>query len=281
MKCCLITTVATAIGIFLISCGNSNENPDEQEISYSYSCLDSALGGSELNKTLEKAGGIIRNIAVDESKITDKVQNEYGEAFHKDIIDSKTFTLMQDVAVQAELHLVMNHLLKARKNPSEIKYFIYAVNDSMVNAFTFGGRIYVTRGMIQRCKGNRSLLYSIVGHEIGHSERGHIKKTIHEMMTAEKIFGEENGSTALDIIRLLTGSFNQRNELEADYYGTDLAHRLNHDLCTAVQFWKEMAKQENQYNRFEDFFRTHPFSALRARCLEQHIAQNFGISCNQ
>ncbi len=269
----------TFISLLIISCESSTDKK-EKDVEYSYSCLDIALGGSQLNKTLDKAGGIIRDIAVNEDKITDEVQNEYGAAFHKDVIDSKTFKLMNDAAIQAELALVMNDLLKVRKRPSEIKYQIYAVNDSMVNAFTFGGRIYVTKGMLNRCKGNRSLLYAIIGHEIGHSERGHVKKTIHEMMTAEKIFGEQNGATALDIIRLLTGSFNQRNELEADFYGADLANELNHDLCVAVEFWKDMAKQENQYNRFEDFFRTHPFSSLRAQCLEQHLAKNFGKNCS-
>jgi Zn-dependent protease with chaperone function len=100
------------------------------------------------------------------------------------------------------------------------------------------------------------------------------------MMTMEKIFGAENAETAMQISKLLTGSFNQRNELEADYYGTDLTYNLNQDVCAAVIFWKEMAKMENQYNRLEDFFRTHPFSSLRAQCLQKHIATNFDRQCN-
>ncbi|MBD0333096.1 MAG: hypothetical protein ICV66_10600 [Chitinophagaceae bacterium] len=53
---------------------------------------------------------------------------------------------------------------------------------------------------------------------------GHIKKTIQDMQLSEKVFGKENGATAFYITRLLTTSFNQRNELEADYYGTDLIY---------------------------------------------------------
>ena len=78
---------------------------------------------------------------------------------------------------------------------------------------------------------------------------------------------------------MLTASFNQKNELEADYYGIELTNKLGYDVCTAVDFWKEMASNENNFNQLEDFFRTHPFSKLRAQCLSDHIRFNYGKSC--
>ncbi len=272
--------VAIAVTLLMLWGCDSNDRTGKNADSYSYACLDSALGGSQVNKTLDKAGDVFRNFTVDEKNITDELQNDYGEAFHKDVIESKTFKLAGNAPLNEELSTVMNELLQQRKDPTGINYFIYAVEDTAINAFTFGGRIYVTTGMYRKCGGKTPLLYAIVGHEIGHSELGHIKKTIHEIMVAEKIFGEENAGIALQITRLLTGSFNQRNELEADYYGTDLSSNLDHDVCAAVLFWKEMAKMENQYNRLEDFFRTHPFSSLRAECLQQHIKTNFNRDCN-
>ncbi len=266
------------LAIAFFSCDTSGKKGEKAD-NYSFACLDSALGGSQVNKTLDKAGDLFRKITVDEKSITDELQNEYGEAFHKDVIESKTFKLLNDAAINANLKTVMDELLNQREDGTKIKYYIYAVEDTMINAFTFGGRIYVTTGMYKKCGGKTPLLYAIIGHEIGHSELGHIKKTIHEMMVAEKIFGPENAGTALEVTKLLTGSFNQRNELEADYYGTDLSNSLNQDVCAAVTFWKEMSKMENQYNRLEDFFRTHPFSSLRAECLQRHIAENFEVTC--
>lgn len=99
------------------------------------------------------------------------------------------------------------------------------------------------------------------------------------MELSEKIFGNE-GLTYFQLKQLLAGSFNQRNELEADYYGIDLASQLGKNLCATVAFWKDMAKGENDYNKLEDFFRTHPFSSLRAQCLEDHLQQNFGLACS-
>jgi hypothetical protein len=40
-----------------------------------------------------------------------------------------------------------------------------------------------------------------------------------------------------------------------------------------------MASKENAYNKVEDFFRTHPFSSLRAECLDRHIRTNFNRNC--
>lgn len=273
------------ISIFLFGCDliegqeNTGGNKDKK-MTYSYTCMDSAVSGSELNKVLGKSGDLIRGIAVSEKSITDEVQNKWGADFHEDATKSNTFKLLNDAEITGTLQKVLDDLLKVREEPTGIKYIIYALDDSTINAFTFGGRIYVTKAMYERCKEAPALLYAIVGHEIGHSEKGHIKKTIQQMMVSEKIFGAENGQLAFYIQRLLTGSFNQKNELEADYYGTDLTYQLNQDICAAVKFWREMATKENQYNRLEDFFRSHPFSNLRAQCLKNHILTNFQKNCD-
>jgi predicted Zn-dependent protease len=266
----------------ILSCNlieGEKEKKPSKEMTYSYTCLDSAVSGSRWSKTLGKAGDIISDIAVNEKSITDDVQSQWGAAFHKDAVENKTFNLMKDARIQAQLDKVMQDLLQAREQASNIQYAIYAIEDTAVNAFTFGGRIYVTRAMLKKCEGKTPLLYSIIGHEIGHSEKGHIKKAIQQMEVSNKIFGEQGGALFLQVQKLLTGSFNQKNELEADYYGTDLSYRLDQDICSAVEFWKEMASKENSYNKVEDFFRTHPFSSLRAECLQTHIRTNFNRSC--
>lgn len=254
-------------------------DPKPRKMTYSYACVDSTVSETDLNKAIRRTTDVITNLAVKQDKITDEMQNEYGDAFHRDAVDTKTFVLDNDPEINSKLQTVMDQLLPMREQPSKIRYSIYLLNDDEVNAFTFGGHIYVTKGMYNKCKSNTALLYSIIGHEIGHSEKGHIKKTIQQMMLSEKLFGEENGMTLFQLQKLITASFNQHNELEADYYGTDLTYRLNQDVCSAVTFWNEMAKTENQYTKVEDFFRTHPFSSLRAQCLKDHIRNNFQREC--
>jgi len=262
-----------------LSIDNNNQKELPKHMEYSYDCLDSAVGGSETSKAISNATSIIRNLAVKQKEITDSVQNQWGNAFHQDAIATKTFVVINDPAISAQLHRVMDDLLAVRTNPSHIKYSIYLLNDSAINAFTFGGHIYLTKAMYDKCKGNEDLLYSIIGHEIGHSEKGHIKKTIQEMMITDDIFGEDKGASAYQVLKALTGSFNQKNELEADYYGIDLAYQLGKDVCATVNFWNEMSRTENQYSKLEDLFRTHPFSKLRARCLQNHLQTNFHKTC--
>jgi predicted Zn-dependent protease len=267
----------------IISCNEVDKylgkNEERKEVTYSFSCLDSALGGSTVNRRIGQAGDLLRDFAVSDKEITDSVQTQYGQLFHEQMVKEGGFKLMNDKALSQKLNTVMNQLLAKRDKPSKIRYSIYALEDTTVNAFTFGGRIYITRAMLQKCQGKDGLLYAIVGHEIGHSEVGHIKATIKELVLANNIFGERAGGTVFELKKMFTASFNQKNELEADYYGINLTNDLGYDVCTAVAFWKEMASKENAYNKVEDFFRTHPFSDLRSECLSNHIRTNFNKNC--
>lgn len=269
-----------AFGITSCNLVESKEGrKDTSNVTYSYTCLDTAVGGGQTKNVIRKTTGIIRDLAVSKKDITDSVQSNYGDAFHKDALESKTFVMLNDPAINAQLQTILKDLLAVREAPSGIRYSIHLIDDKQINAFTFGGYIYLTKAMYDKIKDNTDLLYSIIGHEIGHSEKGHIKQTIQELELSGKLFGD-NGMTYFQIKKLLTGSFNQRNELEADYYGIDLTNQLDKNLCATVAFWKEMAESENSYNRLEDFFRTHPFSGLRAQCLQDHIQQNFGANCS-
>jgi predicted Zn-dependent protease len=269
---------------FLIGCNDTDEifgqgTSSNKEISYSYSCLDSTFSGRPVSKKIDKASDLIRNLAISRKSITDSLQTAYGKEFHAAMVGDGSFKLVSNAAVQLKLSKALKELLAVREHPSSIEYAVYVLDDTTINAFTFGGRIYITRAMLDKCKGKDDLLYAIIGHEIGHSEKGHIKATIQELELSNKIFGEENGSFMFEMKKFLTASFNQKNELEADYYGINLTNELGYDVCTTVSFWKEMASHENKFNQMEDFFRTHPFSDLRAQCLTEHIRNNFNKNC--
>lgn len=279
----MLRTTSLIVFCFLfLSCDEAGEffgKKKKKEVSYSFACLDSTFSGKPINKKLEKAGDLFRDIAVSKKSITDSMQTAYGKEFHQKMVEDGGFKIRNNSNTQQKLNTVLKQLLATRESPSKIEYAIYILQDTMVNAFTFGGRIYITDAMLKKCEQSDALLYAIVGHEIGHSEMGHIKATIQEFEISNKIFGEDNGPAFFELKKFLTASFNQKNELEADYYGINLTNELGYDVCTAVNFWKEMASNENSYSDLEDFFRTHPFSKLRAQCLTDHIRTNFGKEC--
>jgi predicted Zn-dependent protease len=111
----------------------------EEKVTYSFACLDSAVSGSNINKRLGKAGDIIRDLAAPESKITDEVQSEYGRMFHQQMQEQPEFKLSTDKKVQQKLDKVLNDLLEARENGSNINYKVHLLEDTTVNAYTFGG----------------------------------------------------------------------------------------------------------------------------------------------
>ena len=267
--------------IFLSSCDETTNVekgrmlPEHME--YSYDCLITNSSASKINSFLKKADDMLNEIASDKINITDREQSEYGEKFYKEARKDKSLKINNNDQLNTKLNLILTDLLRVRSNPSSIKYKIYLLDDpKMVNAFTVGGQIFVSRGIMNKCK-NDDQLYAIIGHEVGHNEKGHIKLFLQQLKASEEYFGDWGNSLVM-IKKFITMSFNQKKELEADYYGIDLTWKLGFDVCAIKSFWDELARSEN-HNLFEDMFRSHPYSDLRSQCLKNHIESNFNQIC--
>src|SRR5687768_6249435 len=98
-------------------------NPDKKkEITYSFACLDSTVSGKPVNRRLEKAGDIIRDLAISKKSITDSLQSAYGKEFHQQMTGKEgQFKLVNDAAVQKKLNTVLQELLAERQDPSKIE----------------------------------------------------------------------------------------------------------------------------------------------------------------
>lgn len=242
---------------------------------YSYDCLlkDSADHSDFLNKADEVIGKLVTyNI-----EVSDAEQMKYGDTFLIESLKKKDFVIDDKNAALPRLDTVLKKLVAQRNNPTAIEYKIYVLaDDKTVNAYTVGGKIFITTAMLKAIK-NDDQLYAIIGHEIGHNEKGHIKNSIKQIKAGKKYLGDW-GEAAVAIKRLLTGSFNQKNELEADYYGLDLTWKAGYNICAIKSFWDELAKSEEKESWY-DFFRTHPYSDVRSKCLGKHISNNFKQDC--
>lgn len=280
--------ISTAIicSLFLISCNGLLDFEPQVEISgkerrlpknmvYSYDCLKADTNA--LSETWGQADKLIGKVTTFNIKVSDADQVAFGEQFMKEAQKDKNFVIDSLSPINSKLDSIMQNLLRKRVDPTGITYKIYLLQDTAtINAYTVGGKIFVTQAMINKCK-NDDQLYAIIGHEIGHNEKGHIKNTIKQMMASKNFFGEW-GDFLFAAKKLLTGSFNQKNELEADYFGLDLTWKLGFDVCAIHSFWNEMAKGEKHYSSL-DFLRTHPYSSIRSSCIENHLKTNFGVDC--
>ena len=172
------------------------------------------------------------------------------------------------------LNIMLSELLDVLKNPSGIKYEIHLVDDDEINAFTVGGHIIVTTEIIKKANSESALAF-IIGHEIGHNEKGHLEKTIKKLKVANG-FIDGSGDIGLVLQQLITPAFNQPIELEADYYGVDICYAAGYDPRKGLNFWKELSKDE--YKTIEEsFLRSHPYSEDRAKCLEEYLNTNYKL----
>ncbi|HRD59174.1 MAG TPA: M48 family metallopeptidase [Ferruginibacter sp.] len=269
---------------FISSCNQTgNENTSDQSgtkrklpsgITYSYECLKDS---GDDNNGWEKADEIINKLVTYNIDVSDEEQMRYGDTFLLESLKKNDFKIYEGHKAQYKLDTILQKLVTQRNNPSNIQYKIFVLDDdTTVNAYTIGGKIFITTAMLKQTK-NNDQLYAIIGHEIGHNEKGHIKNTLKQVKAGKKYLGDW-GEAVVAIKRILTGSFNQKKELEADYYGLDLTWKAGYDICAIKQFWDQMAKAEQKQD-WLSFFRTHPYSDVRSRCLTNHITKNFELNC--
>jgi len=239
-----------------------------ENITFSYDCIIDnpfAMGAyaafqSELN-VVKNAPGVI----------TTKEENDYGKLIYDEFKKEKRF--IEEGESLLMIKTILNNLLNARpNNRTNLVYTIHLVEDPEVNAFTAGGHIFINTGTLNYCN-TYSELATIIAHEIGHNECGHINLILKRMKIAGNL-----GQFMYAIKELTTHSFNQFDEVQADCYAADLTYASSYNPLAGVRLWERMSLQEKQSSGiFKKFFMTHPYSAERANCLKGHIQKNYSL----
>ena len=241
-----------------------------------YSCMDDGTGvnqgvdfiNSMRNSTINSMGG----------EVTAKDENAFGDKFYEEMVKENKTKFITSGNQLVALTKIMNALLACRSTSSGLKYTMHLIDKNEVNAFTCGGHIFVYTGLIKYLKTESELAF-IIGHEIGHDEKGHIKLMIKQLNIARGVAGEL-GDYAIAIEKFMFPMFNQHNEIEVDFYGADLAYAAGYSPCKGIQVWNRMSKDEGNYNMLENFLRSHPYSSVRFNCLKNHIKTNYKTECS-
>jgi len=241
-----------------------------------YSCMDD---GSGINQGIDFINSM-KNSTINSmgTEVTAKDENDFGDQYYAELIkENKTKFITPGKELEA-LKRIMNNLLSCRNSTSGLKYTMHLIEKDEVNAFTCGGHIYVYTGLIKYLKTESELAF-IIGHEIGHDEKGHIKLMIKQLKIARGVAGDL-GDYAIAIEKFMFPMFNQHNETEVDFYGADLAYAAGYSPCKGIQVWNRMSKDEGNYNLLLNFLRSHPYSAVRFTCLKNHIKINYKAECS-
>lgn len=240
------------------------------KIEYSISCLRSK---SSLNELIGLGADIEDgwiSFSSDEERVEEeiKVGNELKEEVEEE------YTAINDKAYHQRVQQIGNRLLSVLDNP-RMEYIFHIIKSDDINAFTAGGRIFVTSAIINFVVSDDELA-CVLSHEIYHNELGHINKLIRKEQSAQNVLGEF-ADWGLIASSIAGASFNQENEVYCDMYGVDLAIAAGYNGNAAVDLWERM---ESGNNEVEKIFGTHPFSEERMDCIENHIERNYDVTKN-
>jgi len=247
------------------------------DVTYNFSCLASS-GDVSSNEAIFKFGEFTRNAqntVLNDVQVTLQEEKEAGDALVKHYKEKYTFKNSGDEYFK--LNRIMKDLVKRLANPRGVDYEMHFVDDTIMNVFTLGGHIVFFKGMFEFCETD-SEIASIISHEISHNELGHSTLALKKQKMANNwgIFGQ----IALTMESMVTTSFNQKQETEADLFGMDIMYPTLYKNCDAIKLWKRMSDNENDFNLAENFFRSHPYSRNRASCVERHLESNYNKKCS-
>jgi hypothetical protein len=237
-------------------------------VTYDFSCLTSN-GDIGSNDAIYNFGEITREVQssfFDTIDISVEDEQDAGRQILKAY--KKEYRFIESGAEFQNLKSISRNLVSRLAKPRGFNYKIYLIDDPMLNAMTAGGHIFFFKGMYDFCNTN-SEIAAIISHEIAHNELGHLTLGMKKQKAASEwgILGE----IALGIENATTQSFNQKQESEADLFGMDLVYPTSFRNCDAITLWKRMSQNENEFDILDNFFRSHPYSKNRSKCIRNHL----------
>lgn len=189
------------------------------------------------------------------------------------LLDSKHKIAGQDNKYAQRLDgLVRNH---KKEDGLNFNYKVYLSGE--VNAFAMGnGTIRIYSGLMDML--NDGELLFVIGHEVGHVVKAHIRKKIQMAYAASAvrkgiasqntIAGELAMSQLGDFAQLLVNAqFSQLEEKEADDFGLSFLKREGYEQKHAVSALRKLATLGNDHS----FLSSHPAPGKRADRLESQL----------
>jgi predicted Zn-dependent protease len=187
---------------------------------------------------------------------------------------------------QARVDEVASRLIEATGTQSVIRFVFAAKTDQIkaaqvnldaVNAWTDGKTVWVTRGMLRFLKSDDELA-AVLGHEMGHALRGHVRQGFAQDLFATLLSipaGMFGGTIAQQVAErmahLATAKFDRDREREADLYGLIWAYRAGYNVDEGKEVFKRIAI-EMPGSTERGFLSTHPTAPERFLALDRIAA---------
>ncbi len=162
-----------------------------------------------------------------------------------------------------------------REDARQWRWEVNVFQSDEINAFCMaGGKIGVYTGLITRLKLTDDELAAVIGHEIAHALREHVREQMSLQYASQLpglVLAIATGSRALgqlgDMVTnvSLTLPRSREAEAEADQIGVELAARAGYDPRAAISLWQKMGQAGG--SRPPEFLSTHPSAESRQQDL--------------
>lgn len=215
----------------------------------------------------------------------DEINSASNQAYRKMLQDAeKKQQLNRDAAMVARVRTIAKRLIPAtahfRPDAVQWNWETNVFTSAEVNAFCMaGGKIGVYSGLIEKLRITDDELAAVMGHEIAHALREHVREQVSAQQAAKLpgvVLAIVTGNQALadlsDMVSdvTLTLPKSRQAEQEADEIGVELAARAGYDPRAAISLWQKMTHLGG--SRPPEFLSTHPNPESRIQDLERTTA---------
>ncbi len=149
-----------------------------------------------------------------------------------------------------------------------------------VNAFSLpGGPVYITRGLLDLTEGDEDELATVIGHEMGHTEKRHINQMYTKGLAADIFIVFATHGAVYDAARIVQAlgemRFSRDNEYEADRCGILYSYKAGYNPNAMISFFQKMKKLEKggKGDIVQNNLRTHPLTDARIEAAKKEIAR--------
>lgn len=245
------------------------------------------LQGCETVQTTQAgAVGVTRKqqMSVSREQVDQQSANAYSQLRQE---ASQKRVLNTDPIMLARVQTIANRLIPQvaiyRPDAVNWKWEVNVFKSDEVNAFCMaGGKIAVYSGLIDQLKITDDELAAVMGHEIAHALREHVREQMSEqqglgLLSVGAVIGAAMMGVNVDPnlaqtgLQVLVGlPHSRRAEVEADQIGLELAARTGYNPSAAISLWQKMGKLGG--SRPPTFMSTHPSPESRSEDLAR-VAQ--------
>lgn len=167
---------------------------------------------------------------------------ELGDRVHKQLIATMDVDQAESQRIEKLATPLLDFLQRTKGKP----YTFTVIHDPQINAFAHhGGHIYFKTGLLKALRHDHELLF-VLGHEVGHIERGHCAKSALSRDVSSRILGGYGELPAALLQRFVGLGYSEFDEYDADAWSYKTLRKIGIPERDIVDFFYTLLKRENE-----------------------------------